>query len=207
SPVGQWSVAAEYRLDGGPPTAVASPGFGVDDPSRTGLTWSLDAVPASARELDLTVRVTGALGRRWTFRIPLPVAATGPLPQPATGAPPGASPTPEATRTPPPVRPPPAAAGAPRVAAPPAGLRETRARALGRFAADPFGAPRVDRKDAKLVRLGALPDRHGTTVDDDHPVWIVAAAGELYRVDAPSRVPEAPPRASRPARAGPPHAS
>jgi hypothetical protein len=71
SPLGEWSVFAAYRLDGGPPIGVRSPGFN-PDASRIGLTWSLDAIPATARELELTVRVSGALWREWKLRVPLP---------------------------------------------------------------------------------------------------------------------------------------
>jgi hypothetical protein len=57
---------------------------------------------------------------------------------------------------------------------------------------------------ASTHRLGDLPDRHGTTVDDDHPVWVVAAAGELYRTEWPSCPPEAA-AGCRPRRIGPAH--
>ena len=71
SPLGNWNVVTEYRLDGGRPISIKSPGFGVDDPGRTSLTWTLDPLPAAAREMELTVRLSGELTRRWSFRIPL----------------------------------------------------------------------------------------------------------------------------------------
>ena len=96
SPLGHWSVAAEYRLDGAAPIRAPSPGFGVDDPTRTGLTWRLDALPATARELELTVRLSGALARTWSHRIQLPAPTAGPAgsPTPALPAPASAAPHP-----------------------------------------------------------------------------------------------------------------
>jgi hypothetical protein len=92
APLGDWRFQVGYRLDGGPPEVIASPGFGVDDPARTSLTWTLDPLPATAQALDLTVDLSGEARGHWAFRVPLAAPAGGaptPTPPPARpGAPP-----------------------------------------------------------------------------------------------------------------------
>jgi hypothetical protein len=183
SPIGDWRVDAEVRLDGGPPIRLVSPGSGVDDPTRTSLTWRLDAVPAAARELELTVRVSGDLTRRWAFRVPLPATPAAAT----TLIPPGARRAPPIPTAPPSGETPPVGVPAATPGAPGATPRISASEIAAAQAAHPIGGKIASTGAQTTERIELLPSREvngrlktRTGMPDDALLYLVTVRGDFW---------------------------